>query len=92
MSEYIDKTSNATKELMSISYELDNLSRAFFTTGNDIMAEKMNLLAVRVESCQLDIRKSMGENISDQLQRSQESTGNIMRACLAGALIQREAD
>jgi len=82
MSEYINKTSAATDELVDVSYSLILLGRAFSETGNDFMAEKMHNMAEQIQSSQDDIRDAMAENINEGLRESQQFTGKVLKTCL----------
>lgn len=87
---WLDKTYNATRNLLDIAEELRYLARAFAVTGNRELATDLHAWADVITKSAKECSEAMSENIHDGLRDAEKATGNMMLAFLAG--ITKNAD
>jgi len=85
--DWLDKHSDALKVLCSITREIEILAEAFITTGNENIRNTLLLIANDIEKSTKDIRNAMTESITESINRSAESSKNLLAASLAGIMI-----
>ena len=91
MSKWLDKLHDGADEINIIARQLDDLSISFEATGNMTMAQKLDYFVRRLQDAAIKIRSGAGEAVTEQLNRSQESTNNMLLAALASTAQTLEA-
>lgn len=86
---WLDKHSEASMVLFNIFYEIEAIARAFKVTGNSAMCTTLMAIAADIEKARKDMSDAIGESISEDIKRSDESTKAILEAALAGILMER---
>jgi len=87
MQEWLDKHSNATTTLNEIAFELGGLARAFNMTGNNVMYKTLIMLSRDIQQASKDARDSVTTSIKESIDRSAESSKNLLAASLGGIMI-----
>jgi len=82
MSEWLDKTRKIEKELLDVYDELTYLSRAFYRTGNEAMAAKLNELAYRVDKANSNLSKMTSNKIDEDYKKAVQASANILETAL----------
>lgn len=91
MSKWLDKLHDGAATIVNISVALDRLADGFEITGNMTLAQKLYHMSARLEKTANEIRSGAGEAVTEQLNRSQESTNNMLLAALASTAQTLEA-
>ncbi len=71
--DYLDVISDSRKELVTVSWELAYLGRAFGDTGNSAMAKDLGLLAQRITEATEAIGDAVSREITASCARSEAS-------------------
>jgi hypothetical protein len=79
-----EEFANHINQVNSTVYRLRGLSDAFFMTGNERMAEKLEYMAADLQKSAECVRGSYGQAVTDAVRQTEQATNNMMRACLAG--------
>ncbi len=77
---------NIDKKLQNIKHvylTMSDLADAFYLTGNQSMAAKMERLASMLESSEKSIQDALSAILRDEVERSKQATSNMIKACLA---------
>lgn len=83
MKSYLDTMRDERNKIEYSAMELEALSRAFYATGNVVMGGTLALISAGLLENSKNIDKAVGQELSDQLRRSQEATKNMVSAALA---------
>lgn len=83
MSEYLDKINVSLKEIEYVCDRLNSLQQSFHETGNIRLADTMNYLANVLDSTIQDIDQAVSQDIQEEFETAQQSTTNMIKACLA---------
>jgi hypothetical protein len=86
----IEDNKKASGLLTDVEYECSRLSRAFYTTGNDIMGETLASFAADIKEAHTLMNRSLATEINGRLHDSQETVGNIVSAVFTSANKQME--
>lgn len=70
--------------LGNISFQLSNLAKSFYITGNEKISNQLHSYAKLIRDSATRIDKAVGNSIHKSYIRSQESTANMINAALAG--------
>lgn len=81
---WLEKQHNALYKLTDLTFELADYSKSFHITGNVTMANILAGIANEIREIDKDIRDAIGENISEEIKRSSESSKAILLAALSG--------
>lgn len=84
--DWLSRYHDGKRAIGPIIGRLDKLSRAFHTVGNSTMSEELFSMAEDLEKIREQIDKAIGDNINENFKQSQESTGLMLKAALAGVL------
>ena len=84
---WLKKHHTAQDILSSIQYELEDLSKSFYHTGNTIIGEQLETISKEIGSANKMFRDAVNQDISESLKRSQEASTNMLKAALAGCLV-----
>ena len=76
--------SNNRSLMMEISAELGSLAVSFARTGNSEIAITLNAIAVDIETSSKRMSDAVSDDLHEQYIRSQEASGNMLTAVLAG--------
>lgn len=87
---WLEKQQNALHKLDELAFELTGYSNSFHITGNVTMANNLAGIANEVSNASKDIHEAIGENISEEIKRSGESSKAVFEAALAGILLERK--
>lgn len=71
----------------NVSYELDDLAKAFYNTGNSYVATQLSDCAKVIKEAQAKIRTAIGQSINERCIASQQATVNMLNAVFAGATL-----
>lgn len=85
--EALDKLTDGPNMLIWVADELNLLAGAFYDTGNEKVADKLGSIADRVKQARKMIEAGRGEALSDAVRVSEEATGNMLRAVMAGVML-----
>jgi hypothetical protein len=80
--EWLDRVHNGRSAIISNSYQLRELARAFARTGNDLVAEELVDIADRNELAAKDMVNAVGEDLNRQVQAGQNLMGDLVVAAL----------
>jgi hypothetical protein len=70
--------------LFDVASELRHLAGAFVTTGNRKVAEQLHAVATDIGRARKMIEEGRNEALSQAVRASEEATGNMLRAAIAG--------
>lgn len=82
MNDWLNKTRKIEKELLEVFDELTYLSRAFYQTGNETMAAKLNELAYRVDEANSNLSKMTSGKIDEDYKKTVQASANILETAL----------
>lgn len=85
-SDWLTKHSDATTSLLDISFELEGLANAFRATGNDIIYTTLRAISKEIYTAQKMAREAISRSITENLERSQEATKDVLKAALSGMI------
>lgn len=88
--DWLSKLNNCSERLTNIHMNLDRLAAAFYTTGNENMFEELDYISNEISNISKQIDKASGEVVAETYKTSQENSGNVLRAVLAGIGISKE--
>jgi hypothetical protein len=74
---------NAKDKANAVSWYLLELSELLFQVGNEQLSTKINRMHIDLHNALEEMQKAINENFNEQVKRSEESTANIIKACLA---------
>lgn len=84
--EALDKLTDGPHMLLGISNELSDLAGAFNETGNERIASRLSFLVKNLHAARKMIEEGRNEALNHAVRVSEEATGNMVRAALAGVL------
>jgi hypothetical protein len=85
-----DKMRSATDELYRCSGQLNGISKALKRVGMDKLSEEIALESGLISDSARLIHDAIGEDIDNQFKKSQEATGVVLNAALAGIALAEE--
>jgi hypothetical protein len=77
----------AQNALRRVGSRLENLSHRMSGVGFDKLAEECAVLAKVVQDADAQLSSSIGHMLTQDIARSHASSENMLRACLAGAVL-----
>lgn len=83
MSDYLKEISNACGIINMNAFTLEDMSRAFYVTGNKELADTLCSIVDELQQAQRVINGATSKNVNDMHDRAQQSTTNMINACLA---------
>jgi len=83
VSDFLTNISKQKNTIITISYELENLAQCFETIGNNKVGDKLYYYASTLQKSVEKIEKALSKRIHDDYKFSQQSSVNILNACLA---------
>lgn len=83
--EILNKHFDATRILSEIAFQLYGMANAFKITGNEVMGEELSVIGSIIEKQTKNANQAFGEMINDRYKQSQETSGLLLKAALAGA-------
>ena len=89
MSDLLDDTHDISEEMNYIAGELQHLSWAFGATGNKVVEEKLDYMAERLKDHSVKLRKAVSDSIHKGFLQAQQSSINVLNACIAGAELEK---
>ena len=87
--EYLDVIHNESDKITSCAYHLEALSRAFYETGNSVIGGQLDTIATDLHEARSEISGAVSKNINNEYQQAQQSSMNVVKACLAGIEISK---
>lgn len=88
--EYHNDHSKAMEVLYGIHLRLKRISSSFYNIGNEILGEKLNIMAEDIYNAHDVAILSVGGMINIEFKRSQDVSDTILKTALAGCLIGSE--
>jgi len=88
---WLDKLHNGTDVVSSVGFVLEQMAYDFQAVGNETICQKLIRQSERLQVSAKNIRESAGEAITEQFNRSQESSNNMLLAALASTAQTLEA-
>jgi len=85
--DWLKKHREADSVICSISLSLEQLSRAFYTVGNDVIGNRLADYAEMLELARKDMGDAVNESISEKLHVAEEHSVTILKSYLAGIAI-----
>jgi hypothetical protein len=67
---------------VEVAYELERLSKAFYTTGNIAVGKQLAMFATEIQTDAESIRKEDYKIAADRLRDVEQYTFNVINACL----------
>jgi hypothetical protein len=89
--EALDRLTDGPHLIMHVRDELHILAAAFDETGNEKIAAKLDRLARDLQEAKKLIEEGRNEALNHALRVSEEATGNMLMAAMAGVLGPRPA-
>lgn len=83
MSEYLDVIEKETKTIIDIAYEMNELSLAFYATGNMTMGDTLRIDYEQLMKSQKSINNAVAADINGRFNQAEQSAFNTVAACLA---------
>lgn len=77
--------------ISEVGSQLDDLAYAFATTGNYIMADKLNIMSTTLNDAVININQAMSDDLDQQLNLAQGTSANVLRSTLASAEDEKRA-
>lgn len=87
---YMDMIQNEAHKIFNISLLLTSMSNSFFGVGNDIIGKQLNFITEDLDKIRQNIHKAVGGEIQRQFKQAQQSTANIVNACLATVALSKK--
>jgi hypothetical protein len=84
---WIDTIFDATKEIADDAYTLSSIARAMACLGMKEGADEIFAIADRLIAAEQAIRSAVGQECGDSAKRSEEATGNMLKALIGGMRI-----
>ena len=81
----LDVVGTETSAITSIAYKLKRMAVSFYETGNETVAERLEMIGDHLEVSSSNISRALGKSLSDEVQKANERMGNLLVAALAGA-------
>lgn len=81
--ESLDKFHEASERLLDIELELMEYSRSLRIVGNDVLAERLEALALSARKSHNLVQQATGEAVSDHVKMAEEATTNMVLGALA---------
>jgi len=75
------------RKIRHIIWYLNNLSDLLDEVGNDKLAYRVSMIHSDLIDAYKQIDDAVTKNLDDQYRQAQESSANVLKACLAGAKI-----
>lgn len=79
----IDRVHRANQDVENVGILLENLSIAFYDTGNTRMYRKLAKYSEVLDKASENIESGISEKIHADYDQAQQASGNILSACLA---------
>jgi len=83
---------DSLNELGYVARRLEELSYSFYVVGNESVGKTLGNFVNIIEDNAKKINQATGKSISEGLKRSQEMSGTILQATLAGCLMSKQND
>lgn len=83
MSKNLDKLRHYTDSIRNQALSLRDISDAFYMTGNEKMSETLTGIADSLLDCSVNINQAIGNEVTEQFKRAQESSANLVKAALS---------
>lgn len=90
MSDYLDTMSESVKRISNICFDLNSLGTAFRTTGNSYMGNLLLDISEDLEISRKNIHNAVGVEIHSQSMVAQQSSANMLVACLSMSELSKE--
>ena len=90
MSEWLDKIHDAQHDLDEVATELSHLACSFADVGNTATAIRLKNYAKRIWEAEKAVGEGTNASIDESLKFAQQGSATILKACLAGAQMERE--
>lgn len=87
---WLDKIHKNTKILFDIELDLQYKADCFYGTGNTFMCDELLKIAKSLSHARNEISNAVLESINENLRNAQQSTKNMIEACLAGITITKK--
>jgi len=88
--DWFDKHCRGTEILFNIQYELGYYAESFRVVGNETIYQTLMAISKEVLKAHDMVRDAAGESIDESYKRSQQHTGTILKAVLAGNKLYQE--
>lgn len=82
---WLDDAFDSCTKVREIGYALEDLSGAFYRTGNEVMAEKLSAIAGSLQAAEQTIHQAVAIGVQEDFKRSQQSSKNVFLTALAMA-------
>jgi len=89
---WYSKTQKYKEIIKNKTYMLDSIASNLYKVGNDFLANKISFAVDGILDALAGIDDCLSENVDRQVKQAQESSANILRACLAGIELQRNEE
>lgn len=80
----------ADAAVRTMGYDLDCLAGAFHATGNTRMADQLTIMSAECDRINNLIKEALQDSVNVMIQRTNESSSNMLRAAFAVAGIDLE--
>lgn len=80
MSEYLDTIHGTTEDIRHCAHKLFEISRAFYTVGNNTMARKLEIMADKLISAQEEINNAVSRELTDRRKEAEQDAFNAVAA------------
>ena len=85
--DWLEQIRKATSIIFDAAYIIKQKAASFYDIGNEIFSVELNLMADDLLKAQEVINRSVSYAVSEQVKRSGQTTATILKATLAGALL-----
>ena len=91
MSNFYDTVFDSAKEINILVESLYEYSDSFYIVGNPVMGKKLSTMANELRLIRKVLVSAAGRDSSKRLAEAEQSTANMMNACLAmGTVLEEE--
>jgi hypothetical protein len=90
MKDWLEKHHAECKKLSYASYTLYGIADCLGRVGNESLSYEIHEIASIVDSARKELPLIIGEKTRNDLALAQQSSANVLKACLAGTRITKE--
>jgi len=87
---WLSKTHNACRMIDAVAMNLESIANSFLAIGMDRAGERLQTNSLNLFDATKEIRRSTGEELSNQVNKSAQMSRTILNASLAGAGVSLE--
>lgn len=90
MSDWLKKHHEAVEDISICIVNLQSIGSLLYNVGLDKLEARVNGVHNKLSDALEKLQESMDENLDEGYKRAQESSANVLKACLAGIQLEKE--